>query len=411
MVEKQYEWTTGATLDDHSRRKHKILREYFFKYLVIRCQIPQQEKFRLAIIDGFCGGGRYKCGAVGSPLIFLEELKNAIDSVNIGRAANGLGSVEFECLLIFNDANRDAVETLKKHVAPIQAEIKENTRKLHLQIEYLNEEFESAYHASKSFLQKGRYRNVLFNLDQCGHSQVERTTLLDIMTSYKSAEIFYTFSIQSLVAFLRKADPTMLANQLNAIGLDPQNLKSLDEIMSRATWLGTAERIVFEAFRKTAPYVSPFSINNPDGWRYWLIHFANIYRARQVYNDILHQNSTEQAHYGRSGLNMLSYDPSHDENALYLFDLTGREKARNQLRDDIPRVISESGDAIQVGDFYEGIYNFTPAHTDDIHAALIENPDIEVITPSGGERRKANTIDVGDTLKLKPQRNFFSKLV
>ena len=104
---------------------------------------------------------------------------------------------------------------------------------------------------------------------------------------------------------------------------------------------------------------------------------------------------------------MLSYDPSHDGGALYLFDLSGREEARNQLLVDIPRLISESGDVIEVGDFYEGIYNATPAHTDDVHQAIIENPDVQVITPGGGERRSANAIRVGDVLKLKRQKSFF----
>jgi hypothetical protein len=164
---------------------------------------------------------------------------------------------------------------------------------------------------------------------------------------------------------------------------------------------------VFETFRTCAPFVSPFSINNPDGWRYWLIHFGNFYRARQVYNNVLHENSSAQAHFGRSGLNMLSYDPSHEDGSLYLFDLSGREAAKNQLLTDIPKLISGSGDVIAVGDFYESIYNTTPAHTDDVHSAIIENPDVEVITPAGGERRKANTIAIGDMLKLKPQTSFY----
>ena len=104
---------------------------------------------------------------------------------------------------------------------------------------------------------------------------------------------------------------------------------------------------------------------------------------------------------------MLSYDPSHDGGALYLFDLSGREETRHQLLADIPRLISESGDVIEVGDFYEGIYNATPAHTDDVHQAIIENPDIQVITPGGGERRSPNAIGVGDVLKLKRQKSFF----
>ena len=89
MAEKPYEWANGAKLEDHSRRKHKILREYFFEYLTVRCQLPKQERFRLAVIDGFAGGGRYECGTSGSPLIFIEELKRAIESVNAQRAAQG----------------------------------------------------------------------------------------------------------------------------------------------------------------------------------------------------------------------------------------------------------------------------------------------------------------------------------
>jgi hypothetical protein len=56
---------------------------------------------------------------------------------------------------------------------------------------------------------------------------------------------------------------------------------------------------------------------------------------------------------------------------------------------------------------YESIYNATPAHTDDVHFAIIENPDLEVITADGGgERRKANTIKASDTLRMKKQLTF-----
>lgn len=96
MVEKRYEWADGAKLEEHSRRKHKILREYIFDYLTVRCKLPQQERFRLAIVDGFAGGGRYQCGTSGSPLIFIEELKRATEAVNTTRAAQGLNAIEVE---------------------------------------------------------------------------------------------------------------------------------------------------------------------------------------------------------------------------------------------------------------------------------------------------------------------------
>lgn len=407
MAEKRYEWLDGATLEEHSRRKHKILREYFQRYLIVRCQVPQQSRFRLAIVDGFAGGGRYKCGAPGSPIIFLEELKAALEAVNIQRGTQGLGMIEIECLLVLNDASPDALEVLRGNLAPVLAEIAETSQRLHIRVEYLNSGFEAAFPGVRNLLAAGRFRNVVFNLDQCGHSHVDRQTLIEIMRTYPSVEIFYTFAIEALLAFLQKSDPMMLATQLRHIGVSANDLAALSGTMSKGAWLGTAERIVFEAYRACAPYVSPFSINNPDGWQYWLIHFANVYRARQVYNNVLHDNSSMQAHFGRSGLNMLSYDPRHENGSLYLFDFSGRQQAIGQLLEDIPRLVAESGDVLEMTEFYESIYNATPAHADDVHRAIIDNPDIEVLTPAGGERRKANTIVAGDVLRLKDQKSFF----
>jgi len=406
MVEKRYEWLDGATLDDHSRRKHKILREYFFQYLMVRCQLPQQSKFRLAVVDGFSGGGRYQCGAAGSPVIFIEELKRAITSININRATQGLGLVTIECLLILNDADKNVTELLKHNITPLVIEGQETSSLLKIQVEYFSEPFEHVYPKIKDLLLKYRYRNVLFNLDQCGHSHVDRKTIFDITRSNPSAEIFYTFAIEALVSFLRKSEPALIANQLAAVGLGMNDLRALEGQMNKNSWLGTAERLVFRAFKECAPYVSPFSINNPQGWRYWLIHFATSYKARQVYNNILHENSSAQAHFGRSGLNMLSYDPAQD-GTLYLFGESDRENATDELLEDIPRLIAESGDTVLVSEFYASIYNETPAHSDDVHTAIIQSTEIEVHTAGGGTRRKANTITAMDTLKFKSQRSFF----
>jgi len=407
MVVKPYSWEAGATLEEHTKRKHKILREYFARYLAVRCQLPQQARFRLAIVEGFSGGGRYACGTAGSPIIFIEELRAATERFNLKRGAEGMAPLDIECLLVFNDESPEAIELLKTHTEPLLAAVKAEVPKLHLLVEYLNKPFETAYPETKQLLERGRYHNVVFNLDQCGHSHVERSTLSDITVSFTSAEIFYTFSIASLLAFLRKADPKLLIAQLGFLGATPADLSSLEGRMSNNDWLGAAERLVFASFRSCATYVSPFSINNPDGWRYWLIHFANNYRARQEYNNVLHQNSSMQAHFGRSGLHMLSFDPTDDANALYLFDVSGRTEAKKQLSEDIPRLLTDFGDAVGVGEFYGSIYNMTPAHMDDVHAAIIDNPDLEVITETGGERRKANTIGPGDTLRMKQQRSFF----
>jgi three-Cys-motif partner protein len=374
--------------------------------LTVKCGLPKQSKFRLAIVDGFSGGGRYRCGTAGSPLIFIEELQRAADGLNIIRATQGASPLVIECLLILNDADKDATDLLRTHVEPYRAAIRENSPQLKLDVAYYNQEFEEVYPEIKALLRAAKIPSVLFNLDPCGHSHVTRSTIVDILGSFKSIEVFYTMMIDTLLAFLKKSDTTELNKQLRHVDLSTDQLGKLEDVASRKEWLGTGEKIVFDAYQRCASFVSPFSINNPNGWRYWLLHFSTMYRARQVYNDVLHDNSTQQAHYGRSGLEMLSYDP-RDESRLYLFEEEDRVQARDQLVNDIPRLIAQAGDAMTVLDFYATIYNGTPAHSDDIHRALIESPDIEVIMPTGGERRSSNTISVEDVIKLKPQKSFF----
>jgi len=275
-----------------------------------------------------------------------------------------------------------------------------------LEIEYFNRDFESLYPEVKTLLKQ--YGNSVFNLDQCGYSAVSRQTLSDIMNRSLSTEIFYTFSISSLVAFLHRTEPEKLAHELAPFNIKIDDVNALEPLLNKNEWLGGAERVVFETFSPIARFVSPFSIKNPAGWQYWLLHFSNVYQARQVYNNILHKNASLQAHFGRSGLNMLHYDPKiEEESSLYLFEEQDRENAAAALLEDIPNYVSRSGDAMSMGDFYENIYNDTPAHANDIHQAMIDNPDLQVITPNGGERRVANTIGPSDVLKLNQQLSFF----
>src|SRR5262245_803688 len=199
MVEKSYAWLDGAVLEEHSKRKHKILREYVRRYLTVRCAFPQQSRFRLGIIEGFAGGGRYACGTSGSPLIFIEELRAAAESFNIRRAADGMAPLDIECFLVFNDHDPATIDLLKSHVEPLLAAIAQEVPRLHLRVEYRSGTFEGVYPEIKQLLTRGRYQNVLFNLDQCGSSHVERVTLADIVSSFTSAEIFYTFAIASLL--------------------------------------------------------------------------------------------------------------------------------------------------------------------------------------------------------------------
>ncbi len=407
MARKNYDWENGAPLLEHTARKLKVLREYFAEYLRVRCSTPQQSKFRLAVIDGFSGGGRYDGGEPGSPIIFLDTLSKTMTEIEIRRAADGFRPIRIECFFVFNDADASATSKLKDNLQPILAAIRECQPNIEVQVSFESEPFLSLYPKIRDRLDAAGFKNVLFNLDQCGDTHVDRSTVRDILQRFRSGEVFLTFMIKPLLAYLKKDDPKALMRRFAHLEVSATAIAELDGIMHRQEWLGAAEKLVFDHLAGSAAFVSPFSIHNPEGWRYWLMHFANSPRARQVYNDILHANATSQAHFGRAGLEMLSFDPSA-EGSLYLFDMDGRKKAKEQLLEDIPRAVLKFGDAMTVADFNHEIYSRTPAHSEDIRSAMFESPDLEILTPSGSPRQKAHTIRPDDILRVSSQRSFFS---
>ncbi|WP_299945885.1 three-Cys-motif partner protein TcmP [uncultured Microbulbifer sp.] len=405
MAKKIYDWEGGAILEDHTKKKHKILKEYFRKYLLTRCQLPQCEKFRVSIVDAFSGAGVYACNSFGSPLIFVEVLKNTTREINISRLGRGMKPIKIECILILNDKDKAAINHLKENISPLLAGIQEERQDLTIHTEYFCEDFDKLYPKIKNRLLQAKFNNVFFNLDQCGYTNVTSNIIRDITQSWRSAEILLTYMIASLLTYLSPASK-------NSNILEPEIKEKIfllleDKNINKQEWLSEAEIVVFRCFKGCATYISPFSINNPKGWRYWLMHFANNYRARQVYNDVLHDCGEAQAHCGKAGLNMLSYDPS-EATQLYLFNSDSRHLAKESLYDDIPRLVAKSGDTMRINDFYAETFSETPAHSDDIHEMIIENPDLEVITEAGGTRKKPNTIKVTDTLKVCSQRSWFS---
>src|ERR1700722_14580639 len=81
----KYFWILGQEpppLEPHSEAKHQLFRAYLNAYLNRLTLRPEQDRLRLTIVDGFCGGGSYRglSGAAitpGSPLIFLQEVAAA----------------------------------------------------------------------------------------------------------------------------------------------------------------------------------------------------------------------------------------------------------------------------------------------------------------------------------------------
>lgn len=96
MVKRQYDWENGAKIGPHSKINLEIIKEYIHEYVRVRCSLPQQERFRLSFVDGFCGAGAYECGTLGSPLMVLKTLKSVSAEVNLRRRVDGFKPISFE---------------------------------------------------------------------------------------------------------------------------------------------------------------------------------------------------------------------------------------------------------------------------------------------------------------------------
>jgi hypothetical protein len=64
------------------------------------------------------------------PLLFIEELRAAVEGFNLQRKANGMAPLEIECFLALNDEDPDALGLLKSHAEPLIAAARAEVPKL-----------------------------------------------------------------------------------------------------------------------------------------------------------------------------------------------------------------------------------------------------------------------------------------
>jgi len=406
---RKYDWADGVLLKDHTAKKLDVLRSYFHNYLRVKCT-PLNRKFKISIVDGFAGGGIYKCGTSGSPLVFLEELATFADETAIWRKQNNIPELEaIDCLFVVNELDPEANAVLEPLLIQWEVENKLSGRKLSVSIVRKQKPFAEVYPELKSLLLAHKFSNVLFNIDPCGYTQVNLPIIQDILGSFRSAEVFFTFMIGSLFNYSSWLNPKKTNGLMRDFCGSQEEFFKDDSFRKKEEWLGTVEKIIYDEFSTTAKFASPFAINQSgnSGYNYWLMHFANSHRAREVYNDILYKNSGVQAHRGKSGLKMLGY--TSNDPGVRTFDWGGdlRVENINSLQNDLPNAISEFGDAVEIQTLKASIYNGTTSHSDDIKSVLIDHTDIEVLTKSGGKRRTPGAISDDDIVRLNDQRQLF----
>lgn len=421
MPRKAYEWVDGAPprIAPHSLAKHRILREYAGLYVRTVTQDPRQERLRLAVVDGFAGGGEYEdvtAGSVvpGSPQILIDAVREAEGLANVGRRKP-----------IHVDVTFHLVEMEPKTVACLRAVLarrpdwKQEATRVYIHEGCFEQHLEPII---ADITRQGRIHRAIFVLDQYGYTAVPLRLIRRIFEALPHAEVFLTLAVGWITAYL----PTIadLAAKLGVprellerIARDEEAAFDIDD-PSRRPDLFAVQRLLQHVFTSFGPiFYTPFFIVSRDSHRpYWFLHLAKSFRAHDVVTGLHWRVQNHFEHFGGPGLGMLGYDPLRDHELirqlpLFQFDETARGLTRDALVVGLPeRMHAQFADGTSFGDLMCGIANDMPATEAQVAEIISDLCRAGELSKRGadGQRRAPETLPrVDDRIELPRQLRFF----
>lgn len=390
-----HSWRVGDPLPyirAHSLAKQRLLRGYLERYVSVLTARPKQDQFRLTLIDGFAGGGLYRDKnsdeiVSGSPLIMLE----AMELAHLAAQAIRDKPFHLDAHFIFVEKNPSAFDHLKS--------VLENSRfspMLSDRVKLLKGEF-STHADGISNLVKQRAGRSIFVLDQFGYKDVPLPIIRQILTTLPKAEVILTFAADSLIDYLSHDEATQRRLERSGISLPAQDIQTAK---SSQDWRRTIQFGLHRDIpqQTEAKFYTPFFIRSTESHRdLWLIHLSGHYRARDVMMGLHWQESTAFAHYGRSGLRMLGYDPSLDSEWSgqqmlpgFFFDETARASSQAELQEQLPEVIHPFANGITFNELFAQVTNDCPVTAQimmEVTGDLVREGLIKVRSSKGSSRR------------------------
>jgi len=408
QLEESFNWSSWLTklpvLADHSQAKLDILRSYIEDYIQILCTgNPGQDQFRLTLVDGFSGGGRYEGGKLGSPFVMLQAVQVAEARLNQDRKK----PFPIVCHFYFVENDASAAECLE-----YQLRQSEYAPRLGNSIFLIRDSFEKAQERivaeSRQRFPRGGSR-VIFFLDQCGYSDAPPPLLRSISEQLNfKAEFIVNFAIDWLTAYVRSE--VTFRSIFPSLGLEAAlPLEKVVAAINNPQFdpQYVVESLVGPAFKQVSgsPFFSPFYIQAPKSNRgYWLLHLAPQRRARSAMLDVQWRVANSCRHFGHAGLDMLAFRPDADPSGYLVgldFGETTKANVKARLVQDLPREIRDRHKkGISYSDFQDGYCNRMMANDEIVRDSLIElmqKGEIDVCGQKGG-RKRVDSIRPGDII-------------
>lgn len=407
---KNHEWKVGSAaplIRAHSLAKHRVVRSYLERYVEVLTANPRQDTFRLTLVDGFAGGGRYlhektKEEHSGSPLIMLEAMDAARNVAQKKRNKPFHLDVDF----FFIEKDPNVFEYLNTVL------VESNYRALlNDKIHPINGEFVAKVPAIIDHIKsRGRAGRTIFVLDQFGYSDVPFPTIRKILESLGNAEIILTFATDFLIDYLCESEQSQALLSNIGIPLPPATISSAKQ---RSDWRRVIQLALHNEIQINtgAKFYTPFFIRSTDSHRdFWLIHLSGHHRARDVMVGLHWDESTNFAHYGGSGLRMLGYDPRLDEKLtkqpVFYFDDTALVSSQEELFAQLPERIYDFKDGITFDELFAKTTNESPvtsAIMQNVLSKLAAAGVIEVRDRTGAKKRRPSVSHAHDVIKPSPQ--------
>jgi three-Cys-motif partner protein len=389
-----YHWKVGSeppVLGNHSVAKHQIFDRYIETYVSTLTQDYRSSKLNVTIVDGFCGGGRYRYGTGevdGSPMRMLHSIEEAQRKLVEVRVRG----YEVNATFVFIDENANHVEFLRDLLVK-----RGYGDRIGKDIVLIRSTFEDA--APKviaAIKNKGRAHRSLFFLDQYGWSAIKLATVRQIMTNLANPEVVMTFMVDNLVNLLSEKTSDLKA--LSAIDYTREDARALMDMKGQKGWKRIIQNTVYAHIQETtgAPFYTPFFIHPEESHRdYWLIHLAKHHQAREEMGKIHWDINNTFEHFGNAGLNALGFDPSVDMRQGmmdYTFDDDARSRSEKELLEQLPRLIHQataSGAPVTKKALFQTRCNDTPVIADILDnqlAALRDCGEIMILNPKNDAR-------------------------
>ena len=424
MTRSPYGWCLTEPppiIQQHSLAKHDILRGYLSAYVQTLVSNPNRDEFRLVLVDGFAGGGLYRDEhtrqlILGSPFIMLEATKEAEAIINSGRRKRVRLDVDY----YFVEKERAAADCLRKA-------LKEHGygARVDKDIFLLNCEFEDTADRliERALTKMPRSPRAIFLLDQYGYSEVPADRIARIIQALPGGEVILTFAVDALLTYFSE-NSHLTKRLLEKVGIpDVLRGRSFDDIKrTDKDWRLFVQACLYQELveKCQAKFYTLFFIRSTQGHGdYWLIHFSQRARARDVMTRIHWEKNNHFVHYGGAGLDMfhvLGYVSENDDvragqSGLFEFDDVARKASTEQLVAQIAPLIYDDPNGMSFAELFATTCNFSPASADvyrDAVDVLRSHKEIEIISSSTGKATNARVQD-GDWIKVPDQRGLFDK--